>query len=67
MLQSVNTLPLSDKDCDDRLVKVLASYVREKEMPFSVVVNILNDNLRDKSNSFLRLNQIIQLLHNEAI
>jgi hypothetical protein len=67
MLESVNTLPLTDQQCDDRLVRVLANYVREKEMPFYVVVNILNDNLRDKSNSFLRLNQIIQLLHNEAI
>jgi hypothetical protein len=46
---------------------VLFRSVREKEMPFYVVVNILNDNLRDKSNSFMRLNQIIQLLHNEAI
>lgn len=67
MLESVNSLPLTDQQCDDRLVYVLANYVREKEMPFSVVVNILNDNLRDKASSFMRLNQIIQLLHNEAI
>lgn len=67
MLESVNSLPLTDQQCDDRLVRVLANYVREKEMPFSVVVNILNDNLRDKASSFMRLNQIIQLLHNEAI
>jgi hypothetical protein len=43
-------LPKTDAEADERLLKVISNYVLEKEMPLKFAKNVLENNLRDKSN-----------------
>lgn len=42
-------LPKTDAEADERLIKVISNYVLEKEMPLSFAKNVLENNLRNKS------------------
>jgi len=56
----MNNLPATDRECDERLVKVLAVYILEKSMPIKVAGDILLNELRDKSTYLKRLNELIK-------
>lgn len=56
----MSALPVTDCECDERLVKVLAVYIAEKAMPLKVAADILLNELRNKDEYFKRLNQLIQ-------
>jgi len=53
------SLPATDIECDERLVKVLVVYVIERDMPLNVVSQILMDQLKDKSSYLAKFNQIL--------
>ena len=55
----MNTLPSTDCECDERLVKVLAIYVIERAMPIKVAADILLTNLRNKDTYLTRLTELI--------
>jgi hypothetical protein len=42
-------LPKTDAEADERLIIVISNYVIEKEMPLSFAKNVLENNLRNKS------------------
>ena len=44
-----NYLPNNDCECDERLVVVVLHYVVQKNMPLKVAKNILQVNIRRKS------------------
>jgi hypothetical protein len=56
----MSNLPATDCECDERLVKVLMVYITEKSMPLKVAADILLNELRNKDQYLLRLNQLIQ-------
>ena len=56
----MNNLPATDCECDERLGKVLAVYIKEKAMPIKVAGDILLNELRDKSTYIKRLNELIK-------
>jgi hypothetical protein len=62
MIEALIDLPKTDRECDERLIAVVASYVIEKGMPFNVAINILNDNIRDQRCMLIHLNKLIQLV-----
>jgi hypothetical protein len=53
------SLPATDIECDERLVKVLVVYVLERDMPLNVVSQILMDQLKDKSTYLAKFNEIL--------
>jgi hypothetical protein len=59
------SLPATDNECDERLVKVLVVYVLERGMPLNIVSQILLDQLKDKSTYLAKFNEIIS--HVESI
>lgn len=52
-------LPKTDKDCDERLVKVAALYVIERGMPLYAAINILHDGIKQKNLLHDRINEMI--------
>lgn len=53
------SLPATDIECDERLVKILVVYILERDMPLNVVSQILMDELKDKSTYLAKFNEIL--------
>jgi hypothetical protein len=43
----VQQLPRSEKEADDRLIKVVIQYVKNREMPKCIAIQLLQHNLRN--------------------
>ena len=56
------TLPVDEKEADERLLNVVKHYVTEREMPIYVAKNVLRSNLRDKSCFELQWEKFIKLI-----
>jgi hypothetical protein len=59
-------LPKTDKDCDERLVKVAALYVIERGMPVYAAINILEDGIKQRQYINDRINELIIYIANGA-
>jgi hypothetical protein len=58
-----NNLPITDIECDERLLYVVKTYVKEKNMPVPIAKSILLTSLRDLSNfdeTWYRFNKMIK-------
>ena len=63
MIEALIDLPKTDRECDERLIAVVASYIIEKGMPYNVAINILNDNIRCGGCMLLHVNKLIQIVN----
>ena len=56
---------MSEQEADERLVKVAAWYVMEREMPVCVALQILQAELNDKRLFWESSKQLIKLIQDE--
>ena len=56
---------MSEQEADERLVKVAAWYVMEREMPICVALQILQAELNDKRLFWESSKQLIKLIQDE--
>ena len=60
----MNELPITETDCDARLVKVAALYVLERGMPLQFALELLMDRLKDRTEISQRITEFLKYVTN---
>lgn len=60
----MNELPITETDCDARLVKVAALYVLERGMPLQFALELLMDRLKDRGEISQRITEFLKYVTN---
>jgi hypothetical protein len=64
MIDPAKYLPQTDRECDERLVKVVALYIIERGMPLHIGIDIIKSGMKQQEIIQDRINQLMIYISN---
>ena len=63
----MNTLPTTERGCDERLTKVAALYVIERGMPIQFAIELLMDRIKERSEITNHVTQLLRYVTEQSV
>ena len=63
----MNTLPTTERGCDERLTKVAALYVLERGMPIQFAIELLMDRIKEQAEITNYITQLLSYVNNKSV